>query len=162
MTEKRSSAPSMAAKSNSTMTPFLMLSAIKTSFPGETTQTERLLRGALLARLGLANLGQHLAERALANVEGLAALDARELTSADLGALPLVGTYDAALARERACNGLAGTLFDELEVLLAGSRRTGEVPRLENLDLLCTENLAEALADVLANVDLVKPRMSRE
>ena len=71
-----------------------------------------------------------------------------------------MGPADAAFARERALDRLARALLNELQVLLAGRGGAREVAGLEHLDLLRAEELAEAPADVLADVHLVEPRVA--
>ena len=118
------------------------------------------LGSAFFAGIGLTDFLKHLTERSLAHVERLTALDTREFARADDGGRILVGTDNAALSVERALDGLTGTLLDKLKILLVRSRRAGEVAGLEDLNLLGAEKLAETLAYVLADVDLVETRMT--
>ena len=119
-----------------------------------------LLDRALLARVGLTDFRKHLAERTLADVEELAALDAREFAGADLCRRLLIRTDDAGNPVKSALDRLAGALLDELEILLVGRGGAGKIPRLEDLGLLGVEQLAETLGDILSDVYLVETRMA--
>mmetsp|Transcript_22146 Transcript_22146/g.87860 ORF Transcript_22146/g.87860 Transcript_22146/m.87860 type:complete len:302 (+) Transcript_22146:358-1263(+) len=102
------------------------------------------------------NLGDEVLEPGLVDVEGLVALDARELDGAQDVALLLVLADAAGLRVEAALYGEGAALLDEVAVLGVGRRGARHVARLLDEDFFGAELFGELFGEVGPGVDFVE------